>query len=297
MVYPLRVEVNEQNIVKITGSFKAAYEEIVNEIQGATNFGVANRKAILAQIDQILKDLGETADAELQKDIPKYYHQGANEAVAQLKNVGAPINVKTGFNQIHKQAIFALVDDTATAFGESLSGVSRTANALLGRAVREAITQKIAKGAIAGDALREVKQQIKGILAEDGLTALVDRGGKKWELDRYAEMLFRTKMVEARNRGLANRMVENGYDLVQVSAHGATDVCGDWEGKILSLTGDTPGYDTVADAEADGLFHPNCRHAINALVPSLARETRAYYPDEETRLISEEQIASLSGLD
>lgn len=297
MVYPLRVEVNEQNIAKITATFKASYEEIVNEIQGATNFGVANRKAILAQIDNILEDLAKVASKEIEKDIPKYYQQGANEAVAQLKNTNAPIEIKTGFNQIHKQAIFALVDDTSTAFGESLSGVSRTANALLGRAVREGITQKIAKGAIAGDALREVKQQIKGVLAEDGLTALVDRGGKKWDLDRYAEMLFRTKMVEARNRGLANRMVENGYDLVQVSAHGATDVCGDWEGKILSLTGDTDGYDTVADAEADGLFHPNCRHAINALIPSLARETNAYYPDEETRLISEEEIARLSGLE
>lgn len=297
MVYPLRVEVNEQNIAKITATFKASYEEIVNEIQGATNFGVANRKAILAQIDNILEDLAKVASKEIEKDIPKYYQQGANEAVAQLKNTNAPIEIKTGFNQIHKQAIFALVDDTSTAFGESLSGVSRTANALLGRAVREGITQKIAKGAIAGDALREVKQQIKGVLAEDGLTALVDRGGKKWDLDRYAEMLFRTKMVEARNRGLANRMVENGYDLVQVSAHGATDVCGDWEGKILSLTGDTDGYDTVADAEADGLFHPNCKHAINALIPSLARETNAYYPDEETRLISEEEIARLSGLE
>jgi Phage minor capsid protein 2. len=297
MVYPLRVEVNEQNIAKITATFKASYEEIINEIQGATNFGVANRKAILSQIDNILEDLAKVASSEIEKDIPKYYQQGANEAVAQLKNANAPIDIKTGFNQIHKQAIFALVDDTSTAFGESLSGVSRTANALLGRAVREGITQKIAKGAIAGDALREVKQQIKGVLAEDGLTALVDRGGKKWDLDRYAEMLFRTKMVEARNRGLANRMVENGYDLVQVSAHGATDVCGDWEGKILSLTGDTDGYDTVADAEADGLFHPNCKHAINALIPSLARETKAYYPDEETRLISEEEIARLSGLE
>jgi hypothetical protein len=82
-------------------------------------------------------------------------------------------------------------------------------------------------------------------------------------------------------------MAENDYDLVQVSAHGATDVCGAWEGKILSATGATPGYDTVADAEADGLFHPNCRHAINVLIPSLARQTQAYNPDEETKVIEQ----------
>jgi hypothetical protein len=110
-------------------------------------------------------------------------------------------------------------------------------------------------------------------------------------------MLFRTKVVEARNRGLINRMVENNYDLVQVSAHGATDVCAEWEGKILSAMGQTPGYPTVAEAEADGLFHPNCRHAINVLIPSLAKMTDAYDPDVETKVISESQAQDISGID
>jgi hypothetical protein len=95
-------------------------------------------------------------------------------------------------------------------------------------------------------------------------------------------MLFRTKVVEARNRGIANRLVENGYDLVQVSNHGMAScpMCAPWQGKILSSTGATKGYDTVLDAERAGLFHPNCRHAINVLVPGLASMTRAYNPDK-----------------
>src|SRR5690606_18083284 len=32
--------------------------------------------------------------------------------------------------------------------------------------------------------------------------------------------------------------------------------CRPWEGKVLSLTGRTPGYSTVAEARAAGLFHP-----------------------------------------
>ena len=152
----------------------------------------------------------------------------------------------------------------------------------------------MAEGFIGGKALREVRQTIKGVLQEQGLDSLVDKGGRSWSLDRYSEMLFRTKAVETRNRGLANRMAENDYDLVQVSSHGAPDVCGPWESKILSVTGNTPGYPTVADAEAGGLFHPNCKHAINVLIPSLSKLTRAYFPDERTRVISEEQIKSLS---
>jgi hypothetical protein len=94
-------------------------------------------------------------------------------------------------------------------------------------------------------------------------------------------MLFRTKVVEARNRGMVNRMAENGYDLVQVTAHAGTcPICAPWEGKILSISGQSKEYDSVAEAEADGLFHPNCRHAINTLVPSLAKKTNAYTNEE-----------------
>lgn len=279
-VYPLQVEVNEDNILKITNTFKSAYKDIVDEIIGASNFGVANRKAILKQIKQILEELGVDVEEFLSTELPNYYKQGAEDAIKQLKNVGADISVAEGFNQIHKQAIIALVDETSEAFGESLTGVNRSAQLLLGKAVREAITQRIATSIISGDALRDIKLMIKGLLQQQGLDALIDKGGHKWTLDRYAEMLFRTKAVEARNRGLVNRMVENGYDLVQVSDHNTDhEACRVWEGRILSISGDTPGYPTVAEAEVAGLFHPNCKHAINVLIPSLARKTRAYDPD------------------
>jgi len=276
-VYPLQVEINENNILKITRTFKDAYKDIVDEIVGASNFGVANRKAILKQIEAILRDLGTDVEAFLETELPKYYKKGANDAVIQLTNIGADVNVAEGFNRIHKEAIIALVDETAEAFGESLTGVARSARLLLGKAVREAITQRMAVSFISGDALRDVKLMISGLIKEQGLDALIDRGGHKWTLDRYAEMLFRTKAVESRNRGLVNRMVENGYDLVQVSNHtDSCKICAVWQGKILSISGNTKGYPTVAEAEVAGLFHPNCRHAINILIPRLARETNAY---------------------
>lgn len=294
-MYPLQVEISEKNILKITQTFKEAYASIVSEILDATDFGVANRKAILRQIQGILESLGEDVEAFIEKELPKYYKSGAGDAISQLKNVGAPLDVATGFNRIHTEAIAALVDDTARAFGESMTGVARSANLLLGKATREILTQKMAEGFIGGKALREVRLIIKGLLQEQGLSALIDKGGHTWTLDRYAEMLFRTKAVEARNRGLANRMVENGYDLVQVSNHNSDhEECRVWEGKILSLRGESEGYPTVSDAEMAGLFHPNCKHAINAIIPSLARETKAYSPDERTKQISDDEIKRLT---
>lgn len=294
-MYPLQVEINEKNVAKLTKTFKRAYAHIVKEIETATEWGVANRKEILSQIEQTLTDLGVDVQDFLQTELADYYKTGANEAVEQLGNIGAKVGVKEGFNRVHNEAIAALVDDASRAFGESMTGVARSAQLLLGRISRETLTQKIAEGVIGGKARKEVGKVIKATLREQGLDALIDKAGRSWTLDRYADMLFRTKVVEARNRGLINRMAENNYDLVQVSAHqGTCELCAPWEGQILSARGVTKGYRTVAQAEAEGLFHPNCRHAINVLIPSLAKMTKAYDPDAKTVVISKKTAQEVS---
>jgi len=276
--FPERVQINEKNIEKVTTFYKRAYQEIVDEIQGATKFGKNNRRAILQQIEKILTELGVDSQELVKQELPKYYKTGADQAVEQLKSINANVAVSTGFNKVHKEAILAIIDDSAKAIAESISGVGRSASRLLNTAVKEELKFRLAAGETSGEALEQTKKKIKGVLQDEGLSALTDKSGRKWELDRYTEMLIRTKGVEARNTGLVNRLIENGYDLVQVSAHGATDVCESWEGKILSATGQTKGYPTVADAESDGLFHPNCKHAINVIVLDLAKETMGWNP-------------------
>lgn len=290
-MYPLSVEVNEQNIEKIINTFKSAYKEIVAEMATATDWGVANRKAILAQIEKTLQELGQDVDKFVKEEIPNYYKQGADQAVKQLSNIGAEIKVAEGFNRLHNEAIFALVDEVNEATGDALTTLKRSAQAMVGKSVREGVTQRMAKGMLAGEALETVKKSIKLQLIEEGIPALTDAAGREWDLDRYAEMLFRTKVVEARNRGLANRMVENEYDLVQVSSHpGSCELCAPWQGKILSVSGQNKGYETVRDAENEGLFHPNCRHAINAIIPKLARQTNSYDTEGEDYKPSKEKL-------
>jgi len=278
-MYPTEVPINEENVAKLTSLMKRAYLEIVNEIKGATTFGASNRSALLKQIEIILSDTGTHVASFVEDELPYYYELGASDATKQMKDIGLNVKTGTGFNRIHKEAIRALIDDTARSFGESLTGINRSANKLLSKAVRNEITERMAIGKIGGKTLNSIKTNIVGLLEQDGLSALIDKGGRAWELDRYSEMLIRTKSVEARNRGMANRMVENGYDLVQVSNHSSEHaVCAYWEGKILSLTGHTKGYPTIAQAEAAGLFHPNCKHAINAYVQELANLTQSYTP-------------------
>lgn len=274
--YPEHVEINQANADKLINTIKSSYKQIVSEINGATAFGVANRKAILAQIDAHLEQLGVDVQDFLKTELPQYYKTGANQAVSQLENIGANVSYNKGFNQVHLQAIAALVSDTSRSFGDALQAVKRNATSLLSKQLKAEITQQIATGITQGSAVREATKQIKRVLADEGITALKDRAGKNWQLDTYSEMLFRTKAVEARNTGFVNRMAQNGYDLAQVSLHvGSCPLCAPWQGKVISITGDTPGYPTLGEAEAAGLFHPRCRHAIN-VISDLSLQTEAY---------------------
>jgi len=73
--------------------------------------------------------------------------------------------------------------------------------------------------------------------------------------------------MEAHLQGTANRLVEQGHDLVKVSTHrGACELCQPWQGKILSITGKTKGYPTLEEAKAAKLFHPRCRHAYGLYI-------------------------------
>lgn len=190
--------------------------------------------------------------------------------------------VKTLFTQPNKAQVSALVDDASKAFGEAMSTVNRTVTNITAKAFQQETRARIAEGTLSSDTRKQIVASVKEQLKSNGLTALTDRGGRSWSLDRYADMLVRTKLTEARNTGLANKMLENDQDLVQVSINGSSHpLCAEYEGQVLSVTGATPGYDTVDDATADGLFHPNCMHTINPIEPDLAKQTYGWDVDKQ----------------
>jgi hypothetical protein len=56
---------------------------------------------------------------------------------------------------------------------------------------------------------------------------------------------------------------------------------------VLSLTGRTRGYTTLAEATSNGLKHPNCRHSISPFTEGLAEVSKVWntetqrYEDKE----------------
>ena len=72
-----------------------------------------------------------------------------------------------------------------------------------------------------------------------------------------------TETMQAQRLAFFTRATQYGVDLVRVkhlNIHPTCELCAPFEGKILSINGNTPGYMTVEEARMQGLFHPNCDH-------------------------------------
>lgn len=279
--YPDYAPLNQKELRTLVNRYKDAMVRITAELETAPDYGIAQRRATLATIQGILDQLGVDSAAWIAQTVPQLYELGITQADRQIDAILGTTYSQAGvtsFTNIDRRAIELLVSDTQAAFAESLSTVGRKSGQILADIAKQQIQDELAFGRIAGKSRREVSKNIKQIIDAQGITGLVNKRGANIQIDDYVEMLARTKVTEARNYGIEAKAAERGIDLVIVSRHGAKDKCGDWEGVILSLTGRTKGYKTLADAKRGGLFHPRCRHTINMFRPDEALEFMIWDP-------------------
>lgn len=163
---------------------------------------------------------------------------------------------------IDTSAVTILADNLIEDLGNATKTVGRRVDDIFRReALRAALSQIEAEqppeAAIA---------QMLARLEREGITGFVDRAGKRWSLSTYASMAIRTTQSAALSEGVKDRMLTRGFDLVKVSDHHChfhgndpENPCRRLEGKVISLTGRTPGYEHVSELCP---WHPNCTHYI-----------------------------------
>lgn len=118
-----------------------------------------------------------------------------------------------------------------------------------------------------GMTAQETKQMLLGkILMRPEKFQFTDAGGRMWDNKTYCEMLTRTVLLNAGRQTYFDACAENGSDVVRVTVSGnPCPDCAVWENRLLSISGNTPGLPTVAEAIAAGLCHPNCTHSFVAV--------------------------------
>lgn len=216
------------------------------------------RRVVLVDIEAITKELEKETRIWLDEEVPKQYDDGSFRAISDCKTKELILK-QTEFGQIHKEAVETLVDEAYLDFANGIEGVKRAGREFLSEMVKLKINERIVVGAIKGEGVYKIKREVKKLVENRGFTALIDRGGKRWKIDNYAEMLVRTHMIKANNAGFVNRLLENGVELVEMSHHAsACPICQPYEGKVFSLTGNDKKYGKAPSLP----IHPNCKHSF-----------------------------------
>lgn len=221
-------------------------------------------KAVYKMLDE-LKKAGENASAEM---VTASFNGGIAVARKQLKAAGIPLIAEMG--GVHEKAMKVY----SSMIGDRLADVVTTAGRTTADIYRQLQLDSVLTGTVAGyETINTTIRQMEKTGEAQGLVAFVDRSGKQWNMSTYVEMLARTTVMKIHNEAVKNEFVAHGEDLVIISYHLPTcEMCKPWNGRIVSLTGATKGYPTMTDAEAEGLFHPNCRHAFSLYIPDKADE-------------------------
>lgn len=125
-----------------------------------------------------------------------------------------------------------------------------------------ALTQAMGRGVFRG------VTDFAEALRREGLTAFIDRAGRRWNLHTYGSMVLRTTSRQAEVLSVLTRNPEQ--DLYQISRHGTTcKLCAPLEGRVYSKSGADPDFPplSVALGEPFWNIHPNCLHQITPWTP------------------------------
>lgn len=237
-------------LMRILRSGEAELDALVADALASGKLGsAAFRRAQLGKVRTILATLqGEAVQRGTEMVALSYAHGGT--AVDHLIGSSGP------FTGVHQEAVNVIADNLAHKLGEAAATVGRRVD----DAFRQEGLRQVASALVTGSARRDNVAAMTERLQQRGVRAFTDAAGREWKLSTYSEMHVRTIVREAASQGTANRLLENGSDLVTISSHDHDeDVCTDYDGKTFSLTGATPGYDVLDNYPP---FHPNCEHVL-----------------------------------
>lgn len=220
-----------------------------------------------AQITEVIEQLDGKVATSVAELMDAVAAKGAKVAASELAVTGSPLSATaTG-------AVEALARETVDRLTGTHTQILRSTLDVY----RTVVSEVSAPGVVTGTVTRrQAAQRAVDRWARQGVTGFVDRAGRNWEIESYAEMTTRTAGGRAMLEGSIDQYQAEGRNFVIVSdAPEECEQCRPFEGKGLSLTGEGVGSKvggirivaTMRDATSAGLFHQSCRHRVSPIVP------------------------------
>ena len=281
----LRRAPNEQELEKLIALFLRAETAIINEIgrlrsSGLTDYGAV---AALERVQAILRKMENDAWTYSRKAIEKMFYVRVPEArriegETTKKHLRGYLNAAALTAEQH-----AIVDQlVANLMGEitdaSVTVMATVQSALIGRiepdVYRRVGLEQVALRQATGQGVYKQLPAFVEALRREGVTAFVDKAGRRWSLHTYCSMVSRTTSRQA--EVLSVLTADPEQDLYRISSHGTTcALCAPYEGRVYSKSGTSPDYPPLSDAfgkqDPNGPntltntwlnMHPGCYHSI-----------------------------------
>src|SRR5699024_395917 len=217
----------------------------------------AQMNSIIAQLGVLLSEVDNEARTWVEERIREAFIDGQVETLVALKEAETLSEARSlvhgaTMTALIKETLDVIIEDTFEDLLYANQKMKRETVKMVRSVVSEQMKIKAAQGMGRNTTRKGIiealtKKEIRERFNVEGNIAIIDKAGRRWKLETYAEMVTRTKMLQAHVEGTRIEALERGVDLAIISSHGATDACRFFEGQIISMNGLTDGFPTYEE--------------------------------------------------
>jgi hypothetical protein len=259
----------EYDIAILIGYYREALQKVSNELNriDLTNFERANLLVVQKEIADVLAELDVRTSAWVASMIPKAAEDGI---IASIIALGVAETVEEArtivvLNRLNRDFIKTAIADTQDDLLQVTQNVSRKVRTTIRQVTAEAMRANLSQGINTTDSIkRDILRDLRQRLGESLNTGIIDAAGRRWKPEVYVETVTQTKLAQTQRESAINDALGRNAYYGIISSHGASDLCRNWEGRIVKLTpdaeGDYPYYGSLPNRE---IFHPRCKHVVS----------------------------------
>ena len=271
---------SEAELEKLIQIYLKAETDIINEIGRLRSQGLVDYHAVAAleRVQAILRKMENDAWEYVPKMIEREFyvnHPEARRFYESVKKHAAgyenALVLTVAEQDVVERLVTALMGEITDA---AMTAMATLQDALIGRVepdiYRRVGLEQVAAQAATGRGVNKAVPAFVEALRREGVTAFVDKAGRRWSLHTYCTMVSRTTRRQAQVLSVLER--NPSQDLYKITSHGTTcALCAPYEGRVYSKSGTNPDFPPLADAFGkidpagpDNLtntylnIHPNC---------------------------------------
>ena len=284
---------NEKELEKLIGIYLKAETDIINEISRLRTLGLVDYHAVAAlqRVQEILRKMESDCWEYVPKMIEKMFYVRVPEARKELEAPETEAKHRAGYENAavltstQTSVVHTLVQNLMGEITDAeMTVMGSLQSMIVGRiepdVYRHTGLEIVAGMQATGKGFQAAVPQFVEQLRREGVTAFVDKAGRKWSLHTYCSMATRTTSRQA--EVLAVLTADEEHDHYKISSHGTTcAICAPFEGRVYSKSGKDPDFPPLAAAFGkidpsgpDDLtntylnIHPNCLHVLLPWTPA-----------------------------